>query len=63
MDTDIAFVATGYIVTRIAVIAAFAWVFYRILRNRPARIRVEDQTSRYALERLQASRGDRRIPR
>ena len=56
MENDIALVATGYIMTRLAIIAAFGWMVYRVLRSRPVKARVEDQTSRYALERFEASR-------
>ena len=61
MENDFTLVATGYIVARIALLAAFGWVFYLVLRPRRRKIRVEDQTSRYALERLEDARYGRPI--
>ena len=36
MDNEIIFLRTSYLFTRLAVVAAFAYAFYRILRPKPA---------------------------
>jgi len=39
MDNDIVFYTTTYLFTRLAVVAAFAYAFYRILRPSPIAVR------------------------
>ncbi len=41
MENDIALIATGYLLTRIGVLAAFGYLVYRVLRTPPARILVK----------------------
>ncbi len=59
MDNETALVLTSYIVTGITLMAVLAWIGVRVFRACPQKIEVEDQTSRYALERLQAGRRQR----
>ena len=59
MENEAALATTSYIITGISMLAALAWLGLRVFRAGPRKIEVEDQTSRYALERLQASRGKR----
>ena len=56
MENDIALVAIGYLLSRIGILAAFGYLFYRILKSKikPARVRVKSQSS-YAKERLHDS--------
>ncbi len=58
MENDIALIALVSLLGKAAFVAAFAWVFYRVLRNEPARVRVESR-SRYALERARSTRHQR----
>lgn len=58
METDIAMIATGYVLARIAFIAAIGYVIYRVLRREPARVPLRSQ-SYYARERLNSTRPDR----
>lgn len=58
METDIALMASGYLLARLGVLAAFGYLVYRVLRGSPKRAPVRIQ-SNYARERLQASRFDR----
>ena len=58
MDTNIALMASGYLLARIGVLIAFGYLVYRVLRPAPSRVRVETQ-SNYARERYQATRLDR----
>ena len=58
MDTNIALMATGYLLTRIGVLIAFGYIIYRVLRPSPSMARVE-MRSNYARERYQATRLDR----
>ncbi len=50
MDTDIALMTMGALLAKAVMVAAFAGIFYRILRGQPEKVRVESH-SRYALER------------
>ena len=56
MENDIALVAIGYVLSRIGILAAFGYLFYRILKSKlkPARVRVKPQSS-YAKERFHRS--------
>ena len=58
METDIALMASGYLLVRLAALAAFGYLVYRVLRGSPKRMPVRIQ-SNYANERRQASRFDR----
>ena len=58
MDTNIALMATGYLLTRIGVLIAFGYIVYRVLRPSPSTARVESR-SNYARERYEATRLDR----
>ena len=55
METDISTMAAGYVLLRLGVIAAFAYLIYRVVRPEPAKqpIRVH---SNYANERSQVRR-------
>lgn len=55
MENYIPTIVAGFLVFRLAVIGAFAYLIYRVLRPepKPARIRVQ---SRYASERAAATR-------
>ncbi len=44
MGHDIASAPAGYMFIYAAVLAVFAWNFYRILRLRSQRVRIEDQS-------------------
>ena len=55
MENDIAMITTAYLLARLAVLAAFGYLVYRILRPRPMKARVKSQ-SFYAIERLQGAR-------
>lgn len=55
METDIALMASGYLLTRIGVLAAFAYLIYRVLRPAPRKLRIKSQ-SNYARERLEVTR-------
>ena len=39
MENDIVFYTTTYLFTRLAVVAAFAYAFYRVLRPSPVAVR------------------------
>ena len=58
MENDIALMASGYLLARIGVLAAFGYLIYRVLRRtpRPSPVRIH---SNYARERLKATRLDR----
>lgn len=58
MDTNIALIASGYLLTRIGVLIAFGYIIYRVLRPSPSTARVESQRN-YARERYEAMRLDR----
>lgn len=58
METNIALMASGYLLARIGVLVAFGYLVYRVLRPTPSRVRVEAQ-SNYARERYEATRLDR----
>ena len=58
MENEIALIAAGFFVARIAVIVAFGYLFYRVLRAEPRPIRARVQ-SRYARERAEATRFQR----
>ena len=58
METNIALMASGYLLARIGVLIAFGYLIYRVLRPTPSRVRVESQ-SNYARERFEATRSDR----
>ena len=58
MENDIALMTTGYLLTRLGLLALIGYAFYRVLRRQPAPVKVSDQ-SRYAIDRLQTSRRDR----
>ena len=51
-------IATGYVLARIGIIAAFGYLIYRVIRSGPTRVPVKTQ-SNYARERLTSSRLDR----
>ena len=58
MENDIALIALVSLLGKAAFVGAFAWVFCRILRSEPEKIRVESR-SRYALERARSTRHQR----
>jgi hypothetical protein len=58
METDIATIATGYVLARIAIIAAIGYVIYRVVSREPARVPLRSQ-SYYARERFESTRPDR----
>ncbi len=58
MENDIALIAVGSLLGKVAFVAAFAWAFYRVLRNQPEKVRIESR-SRYAIERGRAARRQR----
>ena len=41
MENDIALIATGYVLTRIGMFAAFGYLVYRVLRTPPARVLIK----------------------
>lgn len=55
MDTTIALIVSGFLVTRVVAIAGFGYLLYRILRPEPARVPVRSR-SNYARERAEATR-------
>ncbi len=55
MENDIMMIAFVSLLGKAAFIAAFAWVFDRVLLNESARVRIESR-SRYALERGRVAR-------
>ena len=55
METDIAMIATGYVLARIGIIAAIGYVIYRIVSREPARVSLRSQ-SYYARERFNSTR-------
>ena len=58
MGQEITLITAGSLLLRLAIIAAVAWFFYRVLRRRPARVR-NDSQSRYAQERWHSTRHQR----
>jgi len=58
METNIALMASGYLLARIGVLIAFGYLVYRVLRPAPSRVRVEAQ-SKHARELYEATRLDR----
>lgn len=58
MHNELAMMVSGYVVGRFALLAGFAYLFYRVLRNRPQRVKARSQ-SRYARERLHVYRSRR----
>ena len=58
MEMEIGLIASGYLLVRIGVLAAFAYLIYRVLRPMPKKLRVQSQ-SQYARERYNATRLDR----
>ena len=58
METDIAMIATGYVLARISVLAAIGYLIYRVVQSAPARIPVKTQ-SNFARERFESNRLDR----
>ena len=58
MENDIALMASGYLLARIGILAAFAYLIYRVLRPAPKKVRIQSQ-SEYARERYNATRLDR----
>jgi len=58
MENDIALIASGYVLARIAAIVAFAYLVYRVLRPAQERARVRSQ-SNYARERASVTRRGR----
>lgn len=54
MENEIALMAAGYLLTRIGVLLAFAYLVYRVLRPAPEKVRVQSQAN-YARERLDAT--------
>jgi|GEM_PF-7119286 len=55
MENEIALIATGYVLARIAALAAFGYLIYRLLRSAPSKEPVRSR-SRHAKERLGATR-------
>jgi len=55
METDIAMIATSYVLARIGIIAAIGYVIYRVVRREPARVPLRSQ-SYYARERFNNTR-------
>jgi hypothetical protein len=41
MENDIALMATGYLLTRIGVLAVVGYLVYRVLRPEPAKVRIK----------------------
>ena len=58
MENDIALMASGYLLARIGVLVAFGYLFYRVLRPSPSKVRIQSQ-SEYARERSYVKRFDR----
>ena len=58
MENDIAFIAAGYLLTRIGVLIAFGYLCYRVLRPAPGKVRIETH-GEYATERFNATLLDR----
>ena len=56
MENEIAFVAMGYLLSRIGILAAFGYLFYRILKSKlnPDKVRVKSRSS-YAKQRYHGS--------
>jgi len=55
MENDLAFIAAGYLLTRIGVLIAFGYLCYRVLRPAPDKVRIETH-SEYASQRSSATR-------
>lgn len=62
MDMTIALAASGFILAHLLFAIAFYWLLARAADSTRLKVTVEDQTSRYALERLHATRRDSRYP-
>ena len=62
MDMTIALAASGFILAHLLFAVAFYWLLARAASAGQSSIMLEDQTSRYALERLQTTRRDSRHP-
>ena len=58
MENDIIFAPAGYMTLYILALAVFGWNFYRILRQRSARVRIEDQDHQYTKADAQTRRRD-----
>ena len=58
MQSELAMMVSGYVLGRIAFLAVFAYLVYRVLRPRPQRARVRSQ-GRSARERLDVNRSRR----
>lgn len=58
MENDIALMASGYLLARLGILAAFGYLIYRALRPAPSKVRVQSRNT-YARERYNASRLDR----
>lgn len=58
METDIAMIATGYVLARISIVAAIGYLIYRVMRTQPSRVPLKTQ-SNFARERFEANRLDR----
>ncbi len=58
MENDIALIAIGYVVSRIAFLLGIGYFMYRVLNRKPARARIQSQ-SNYANERKLSTSFDR----
>ena len=58
MESNIALMASGYLLARIGVLVAFGFLIYRVLRPTPSKARIQSQ-SEYARERYYVTRLDR----
>lgn len=58
MQTELTMMVWGSVLGRVAFMAVFAYLIYRVLRSRPQRARVRTQ-GRYARERLDVDRSRR----
>lgn len=58
METDIAMIATGYVLARIGLVAAIGYAIYRVMRTDPARVLTRSQ-SNFATERFNSTRIER----
>ena len=55
METDITMMTAGYVLLRVGVLSAFAYLIYRVVRAEPEKQPIRVQ-SRYANERSQVRR-------
>ncbi|MDJ0778182.1 MAG: hypothetical protein QNJ85_09985 [Gammaproteobacteria bacterium] len=62
MDITIGLAASGFILAHLLFAIAFYRLIARAADNTRLNVPAEDQTSRYALERLHATRRDSRYP-